>query len=456
MDQSSFNFSPQKSSQNEKTMSVSQLNESIKGLLEGQFQMIWVKGEISNFKPHSSGHFYFSLKDKNSQISSVMFRGSNSRLKFRPKDGMEVIVRGRISVYTPRGNYQILCETMEPVGEGGLQQEFEKLKLKLKSEGLFDASRKKRLPFLPFKIALVTSPTGAAVKDMIQVLSRRHPAAEIIVVPSLTQGERAAADLLKGLKLAEKIPGVEVIITGRGGGSLEDMWCFNDEALARYISSMEIPLISAVGHEIDFTICDFVADLRAPTPSAAAELVCKNVDEVKEKISQSRARLFKNFKSTLFQKNMLITQLSKRITDPRKKLGDMRMRIDELMVRFERSLLNSISSRKEKIRNYDQRLSRLENNIKPLKDKITFLNQSLLKAQEVRLDKNKEKLSSLNDQLRALSPLEILQRGYSIVRLKKDGKIITDHSLAKKGEELEVQFDKGFVDVEVKQSKLKR
>jgi len=384
MDQSSFNLNQPKASLNEKALSVSELNESVKALLEGEFQMIWVKGEISNFKAHSSGHFYFSLKDKNSQISSVMFRGSASRLKFRPKDGLEVIVRGRISVYTPRGSYQVLCETMEPVGEGGLQQEFEKLKQKLRSEGLFDASNKKKLPFLPFKIALVTSPTGAAVKDMIQVLSRRHPAAEIVVVPSLTQGEKASANLIKGLEKAQNIPGVEVIITGRGGGSLEDMWCFNDEALARFIAKMDIPVISAVGHEIDFTICDFVADLRAPTPSAAAELVCKNVDEVKERIHQSKLRLLKNLKSLLFQKNMLVTQLSKRITDPRKKLSDIRLRIDELMMRSERSLLNDLKSRRERLASYFQRLSSIDKRIPPLKEKVSYLRQRLVKAQEIR------------------------------------------------------------------------
>lgn len=453
MDQSSFNLNQPKTSLSEKALSVSELNESIKALLEGEFQMIWVKGEISNFKAHSSGHFYFSLKDKNSQISSVMFRGSASRLKFRPKDGIEVIVRGRISVYTPRGSYQVLCETMEPVGEGGLQQEFEKLKQKLRSEGLFDASKKKRLPFLPFKIAIVTSPTGAAIKDMIQVLNRRHPAAEIIIVPSLTQGERASTNLIEGLKKAQSIPGVEVIITGRGGGSLEDMWCFNDEALARFISSMKVPVISAVGHEIDFTICDFVSDLRAPTPSAAAELVCKNVDEVKERIYQSRLRLVKNLKSVLFQKRMLVTQLGKRITDPRKKLSDIRLRIDELMIRFERSLLNNLKSRTEKLTTLNQRISTVDKKISPLTEKVSYLEQRLLKAQEQKLDRNVKRLESLNDQLRALSPLEILQRGYSIVRLKSSKKIVSNQASVKKDELIEVQLGAGFIEAQVKEKR---
>ena len=251
-------------------LSVEQLNVYIKQLLEGQVGQVWVRGELSNFKAHTSGHFYFSLKDSKSQITAVMFRGHNARLKFKPTDGMEVIVRGRITVYEPRGNYQLMCEMMEPVGAGALQKAFEQLKMKLKAEGLFDAARKRPIPTFPRHIAIVTSPTGAAIRDIMNVLSRRAKSIQVTVVPTVVQGEAAAPQICEALAKAIKLRDVDAIIVGRGGGSIEDMWCFNDEKLARAIAASPIPIISAVGHEIDFTIADFVADLRAPTPSARA------------------------------------------------------------------------------------------------------------------------------------------------------------------------------------------
>ncbi|HWU44750.1 MAG TPA: exodeoxyribonuclease VII large subunit, partial [Bdellovibrio sp.] len=235
-------------------LSIEQLNVQIKQLLEGQIGQVWVRGEISNFKAHTSGHFYFSLKDSKSQITAVMFRGHNSRLKFKPVDGMEVLVRARVSVYEPRGNYQLMCEMMEPVGAGALQKAFEQLKAKLKAEGLFEASRKRTLPHFPGHIAIVTSPTGAAIRDMMNVLSRRAKNIQITVVPTIVQGEGAAPQIIEAFKKAIALPDVDVIIIGRGGGSIEDMWCFNDEELARQIAASPIPVISAVGHEIDFTI----------------------------------------------------------------------------------------------------------------------------------------------------------------------------------------------------------
>ena len=254
---------------------VEKLNAHIRQTLEGQLGVVWLQAEISNFKPHTSGHFYFSLKDSKAQISAIMFRGFNSKLKFKPHDGLEVIVRGRITVYEPRGTYQIMCEAMEPVGAGALQKQFEQLKEKLKLEGLFEATRKKPIPSYPRHVAIVTSPTGAAIQDILNIMSRRAKNVEITLVPALVQGVNAATSLVDSLKLALQLP-VDVIIIGRGGGSMEDLWSFNDETLARLISLATIPIISAVGHEVDFTICDFVADLRAPTPSAAAELVAKS------------------------------------------------------------------------------------------------------------------------------------------------------------------------------------
>lgn len=446
--QQSFNFE-QKKSADAKALSVSDLNQAIKSNIESEFQTIWVRGEISNFKAHSSGHFYFSLKDSGSQISAVMFRGSNSRLNFRPKDGMEVIVRGKVTVYAPRGSYQILCEKMDPVGQGGLKEAFEKLKLKLKAEGLFDRDKKKALPYLPFNIALVTSPTGAAVRDMINVLQRRHPAAQITVVPALTQGERAAADLIRALGEAEKISGVEVVILSRGGGSLEDMWCFNDEALARKIYSMDTPVVSGVGHEIDFTISDFVADLRAPTPSAGAEIVCKNVDEIKEKLSQAESRLKHKVWNLIQNKKAMVGHVSKRLIDPRRRLLDLRIKVDDLVVRGHRSLESRLKLYRATHESYRLRLGGIVNTFDPLKQKLQYLNRNLVLAKTAKLKALQSKVDQTSGVLEALSPYGVLDRGYSIVRDSSTGAIIKDSNKLNKKEKIEVQFSVGKVEAEV-------
>lgn len=446
--QQSFSFE-KKPPQQSKALSVSDLNQAIKSNIENEFQTLWLKGEISNFKAHSSGHYYFSLKDSNSQISAVMFKGSNSRLNFRPKDGMEVIVRGKVTVYAPRGNYQILCEKMDPVGQGGLKEEFEKLKLKLKAEGLFEIASKKPLPYLPFHIALVTSPTGAAVRDMINVLQRRHPAAQVTVVPSLTQGERASADLIRAIGDAEKIPGVEVIILSRGGGSLEDMWCFNDEALARRIHSMKIPVVSGVGHEIDFTISDFVSDLRAPTPSAAAEIVCKNVDEIKEKILQVESRLKHKVWNLIQNKKALVGHIGKRLVDPRRKLLDLRLKVDELVVRSQKSIESKLSLQSANLKSYSKRLGSIRNVISPRLQKLGFLNQKIMNAEVSKLSGLKNKVDRIDGVLHALSPYGVLDRGYSIVRNLKTGKIIKTNEKVKLKDQISIQVSDGKLEAQI-------
>ena len=244
-------------------LTVSQISQKVRDCLESHFSSLWIKGEISNFIAHGSGHWYFSLKDKNSQIKGVMFRGQNQKLSFRPQNGAEVLVQGSLSVYPPRGDYQILCYEMEILGSGLLQMKFEQIKKKLQAEGLFDRKRKRQLPSFPRHIALITSPTGAAVRDILQILKRRFKGVKVTLVPALVQGEQAVASLIKALSLSKKLD-VDVLIIGRGGGSMEDLWAFNEEALARAVAGHPVPVISAVGHEIDFTICDFVADLRAP------------------------------------------------------------------------------------------------------------------------------------------------------------------------------------------------
>src|SRR5262245_16159440 len=316
-------------------LSVSDVNRAVKNSLEGQFKLLWLKGEISNFKPHTSGHFYFSLKDSKAQISAVMFRGFNQTLKFRPRDGMEVLVRGKITVYEPRGNYQIFCEVMEPVGAGALQLAFEQLKKKLELEGLFDKARKRPIPAMPKHVAVVTSPTGAAIRDILNILGRRFKGLRVTVVPTVVQGDTAAPSIVRAIELAQRLDDIDVMIVGRGGGSIEDMWCFNDERVARAISSARVPVISAVGHEIDFTIADFVADLRAPTPSAAAELVCRNAQEICERIAMLDKRLAKSLGHSLQILKHKLVGSSKRLVDPKRRLQDLALRCDELSQRLE-------------------------------------------------------------------------------------------------------------------------
>lgn len=430
-------------SQNSKAMTVSDLNAKIKSQLETGFANIWLKAEISNFKAHSSGHFYFSLKDERSQISAVMFKGQNSRLKFRPKDGLEVLVKGRVTVYPPRGNYQILCESMEPIGAGGLKEEFDRLKNKLKLEGLFDPVHKKTIPYLPFKIALVTSPTGAAVRDMIQVLGRRHPSAEVIVVPTLTQGEKAAPAIIKALSQAQKIAGVEVIILSRGGGSLEDMWCFNDEKLARKIHSGKIPIITGVGHEIDFTVADFVSDLRAPTPSAAAELVCKNVDEIRERTQQSARRLQYKVQQVLKNLRLQVFYFEKRLIDPQKSLDEKRFRVDEITMRMEQGLKTKISNKKVTIVNLTRQLFNFKNSFSHHFKNLETLQARLLKSQEAVIYKRHSELKMKQSQLNALNPFGVLERGYSIVKDPSLGVIIKNKNQIQPDQTLEVMVSNG-------------
>lgn len=383
---------------------VSQISQQIRGCLESRFSSLWIKGELSNFTAHSSGHWYFTLKDAHSQIKAVMFKGANSKLSFRPETGNEILVQGEVSVYLPRGDYQILCRKMEIMGSGLLQQKFEQLKRKLHQEGLFDPSRKRPLPPFPQHIALVTSPTGAAVRDILQILKRRWKGAKVILIPALVQGDQAASSLLNALCLSKKTP-AEVVILGRGGGSMEDLWAFNDESLARAIASHPVPVISAVGHEIDFTICDFVADLRAPTPSAAAELVVQNVTDLLENIHHLRKQLIQNLKKELrFLTDKLFT-LKKGLVRPDRLIQDSSQRLDDINERF---------------------------------------NQSILQV----FEKSTERLKHFKQILQSLDPKTVMKRGFSIVSNAK-GKLIVDTKSLKIKDSLHIDFLKGHVQASI-------
>lgn len=387
-----------------KILTVSQISQQIRSCLESEFPSLWIKGELSNFIAHGSGHWYFSLKDEKSQIKGLMFRGQNHRVSFLPKNGMEVLIYGQLSVYPPRGNYQVLCHEMNPLGAGSLQQKFEQIKQKLKEEGLFDSDKKKPLPPFPRHIALITSPTGAAVRDILNILNRRFKAVKMTLIPSLVQGDQAPASLLNSLSLSKKLD-ADVVMIARGGGSIEDLWCFNDEALARAIAKHPIPVISAVGHEIDFTICDFVSDLRAPTPSAGAELVVQNVEELSEKLNLLKKQLFQNLQRQLYFFKEKLLSLEKGLIRPDRLLQDFSQRLDELNLRMDQALLQHFQRTKE------------------------FL-------------ENIEKI------LRSLNPKQVMQRGFSIVTTNQ-GQIIFDIKELKLKDTINIDFFKGQAKVTV-------
>lgn len=432
-------------------LSVEQLNIQIKQMLEGQIGTFWLKGEISNFKAHTSGHFYFSLKDAKSQISAVMFRGFNSKIKFKIFDGLEVLVKGRISVYEPRGNYQILCEYMEPVGAGALQKAFEELKLKLKSEGLFDSQKKRPIPSHPNRIVIISSPTGAAIQDFIQIVRRRAPFLDVILIPTLVQGEGAAEKIRSALQDAWKIKNVDVIVLARGGGSIEDLWAFNDESLARMIARSPIPTVSAIGHEIDFTIADFVSDLRAPTPSAAAELVCKSSKELEQKLNH-----FSRFLKTLMDQKiknwrLMSQKLENKLIDPKKRIHDLILRSDELLGRLALASQNYLISKRQQVALNRQKIPHPEMLIKLGSSKVQHLFDKLAKSVAIGIEKRKWTLQSQMSLLDSFSPLKVLDRGYSIVQ--QDDHILKSSEEFKDHVPMIIRFAKG--QIKIKPEKIK-
>lgn len=384
---------------------VTALNEYIKMKLETDeaLMRVFIRGEISNFTNHKSGHFYFTVKDEMSRIAAVMFRSSASKLAFIPENGMKVIVGGRVSAYVRDGQYQIYVDTLEPDGVGALYIAYEQLKAKLGAEGLFDEAKKKPLPRYPMRIGVITSPTGAAIRDIINILGRRFPIAEVVLYPSLVQGESAAPQLIEGLRYFNEKKNVNVIIIGRGGGSLEDLWAFNSEALVREVAASELPVISAVGHEIDFTLCDFAADRRAPTPSAAAELAVPERYELKRKLGNVTARLelLEGKKLELLRSTLERMKKSRALTDPRNFIDDKRM---------------ALGIAEDKLYN-----------------RITFL-----------LERKKSALAGKTAKLDAMNPLSVLSRGYGAA-FASDGTVIRSAAQVEKGSDISLMLSDGTV-----------
>jgi len=434
---------------------VSQLNSDIKLLLEDNFPFIWLSGEISNCKMPGSGHLYFTLKDENSQINCVMFRGQNQNLTFDLEGGLSITGLGRISLYEPRGTYQVIFEYLEPKGIGALQIAFEQLKDRLSSEGLFDSKYKKPLPFLPKKISLITSPTGAVVHDILKIISRRFPNLFIEIVPVKVQGDNSDKEIVQALELLNTINDADVIIMARGGGSLEDLNAFNSENVARAVFSVKIPIVSAIGHETDFTISDFVADLRAPTPSAAAELVVPSKDELKRRHEDILSKLKSNNRQHIEKQRYILARVSKSLVDPKRKVQDLRIKTDDFTTRLTKVFLNYINQKREQfilwkdlfyINNPLSYIAKLNERLINITDKLSILNIIYLKNKRSLLRESTGRLFALN-------PTAILKRGYSITRTIPDVSIVkTAHSVTI-GQNLEVMLAKGKLLVNVYKKK---
>jgi exodeoxyribonuclease VII large subunit len=449
LDQLGFNFRARE----RRVWTVRALIASVRTQLEREYTDVWLEGEISNFRAHSSGHLYFTLKDGAAQVRVVIFRSSAKLLRFRPEDGMQVIARGRVTVYEERGELQILAEYLEPKGAGALQIAFEQLKAKLQAEGLFDQSRKKPLPALPRAIGIVTSPQAAALRDILNILHRRHQTVSVLIFPAQVQGMEAPTEVAAGIRYFNKARNVDVIIVARGGGSVEDLAAFNHEGLARTVANSEIPVISAIGHETDFTIIDFVADLRAPTPSAAAELVIRSRQEIEEQSEGLRERLSRAMRYRLLMARQSLMQMAQhgafaRMVDA---LGRRQQRVDELLYRMETAKRRLIDRHRRRweiaaaaVRHYDVR-RRLAGMREQLESRTAALGASFRSV----LLQRRARLEQLAAELGALSPVAILERGYSLV-FDASGKLVKDAEQVKPGEEIRARVAKGEIRAVVK------
>lgn len=429
-----------------RALSVSELNRQARHLLESSFMQVWVEGELSGFSRPSSGHWYFSLKDQKCQVRCAMFRGFNQRIRNLPREGDQVRIRGKVTLYENRGDFQIIAEHIEPAGLGALQQAFEALKLKLQREGLFETARKRPIPAMPRHIGVVTSPTGAAIHDILTVLKRRCPAIPVTLYPTSVQGQAATADIVRAIELAQGHGVADVLIVGRGGGSLEDLWCFNEESVARAIAACRIPTVSAVGHEVDVTIADFVADLRAPTPSAAAEKVSPDQSQWLRQLLDQSERLTSATRRSLQRWSVQLQHLSARLKDPRRELLEKAQRLDDLELRLSKAIQSRLGQLNVSANHLAQRLSTQSPSarIVTLENDIARQAQSLISATRQILNRRRERLEHLGQTLHVVSPLATLGRGYAIVR-NENGDIVRDAHQLEAGDELQARVAHGEI-----------
>jgi exodeoxyribonuclease VII large subunit len=441
--------------ENRDIYTVSRLNREVRLLLERGFGSLWLEAEMSNLARPSSGHWYFSLKDAGAQVRCAMFRQRNMLCAVVPRDGQKVLVRARIGLYEPRGEYQLLIDHLEDAGLGALKRQFEELRTKLAAEGLFATDRKRGLPGLPKRVGIITSPTGAAVRDIIHVLARRFPAVPVLIYPVPVQGAQAAADITATVLLAGRRAECDVLILARGGGSLEDLWAFNDEALARAIVASPIPVITGIGHEIDFTIADFAADVRAPTPSAAAELVVPDVNDWLHSVARAGARLQRAIRGRLELHRERLNWLTGRaaLVSPSARLTQQSQRLDELEQRLSRGVRRQLQEWGARLRWLTGRAAVVSPTIRLSQQTLRLRNleQRLQRASRETLRRSRARLLPLVRTLNAVSPLATLERGYAIVSTE-DGRILRDATMARPGMTIEARLGKGRVRAKVEGS----
>ena len=456
---------------NRNVVSVSDLNRSARRLLEGEFPMVYVEGEISNFARPSSGHWYFTLKDDSAQLRSAMFRGRNSRLRFVPRNGLQVMVRGKISLYEGRGEYQLIAEHMEEAGDGALQRAFEKLKANLQLEGLFDESKKKNIPSMPEHVGIITSPTGAAIHDVLTVMRRRFPAVKISIIPVQVQGDASILQITNAIELANQFTAdpFDIILLTRGGGSLEDLWSFNTEPVARAIANSKLPIVCAVGHESDVSIADFVADLRAPTPSAAAELITPDVRQWQSMLTRVGGALRDRMSASLNDNQNHLVHISKRLRHPRQRVQDLYQRLDDMEIRLKNSFRYQMADN-----NLDETSARLfsamERKLEQEKNRIALAARGLINPVEQinaaqkqtsvlstnlkrtishTIERKASEFQALIHKLNALSPLNTLERGYAIVTTE-EGQVVTRADEVKAGDMIKTRLAQGELRAQVK------
>jgi len=432
---------------------VSSLSREIRERLESHFSLVWVSGEVSNLRQPLSGHYYFTLKDAGAQLRAVLFKGNHQHLRFKPQEGSQFLCRGRLTVYEPRGEYQLVVDYLEPLGLGALAQAFEALKTRLQAEGLFAPELKKPLPFLPKRVALVTSPTGAAVRDFLRLLRQRYDNLEVLVYPVKVQGREAAPEIVRALEDLATYPGIEVIVLARGGGSLEDLWPFNEEAVARAIYHCPLPVVSAVGHEVDFTIADFVADLRAPTPSAAVELVVPKKAELIRRLERLWASLGGAARRTQVAVRNHLHLVSRRLPDMGRRLVDLRLKVDdkgEALVRRARRLL---AGQRQHLRLASSRLVLLSPRraLAPWRQRLEVGGQRLGQSCRRGLEDRRRHLDYCQSHLDQLNPLAILERGYAVATLMPRETVIRDASQVDRGAAVRVRVARGRMDCEVQE-----
>ena len=424
-------------------LTVSQLNARARRLLEEVFPQVWVEGELSNLARPSSGHMYFTLKDSGAQVRCALFRQHAARVRMDLRDGLLVRARGRVSVYEGRGDYQMIVDALEPAGDGALRQAFEALKLKLQNEGLFAAERKRGLPSHPARIGVITSPSGAALRDIISVFGRRAPFIELVISPTAVQGREAAAQIVNALERADRA-GFDALILARGGGSLEDLWPFNEEAVARAVAACRTPIVSAIGHETDVSICDFVADVRAPTPSAAAELLSPDTPAMLQQLQRYQRQLHQSMKTRLTHEHLRLDALRRRLRHPGERLAQQSQRLDELDLRLQRAWHHRMEQRQQQVASLQGRLQQQhpERLLRLLHERLEQLRQRLPRAMHLLLQQRRQRLQHTAQGLHLISPLATLGRGYSIL-LDQQGQAIRRQQDTRPGQLLQARLAEG-------------